>query len=216
MEPLADGRAATGSGGAVPGRRLRWAERHEQILVAATAAFARAGFAATSLDDVASTAGISRAILYRHFVSKADLYRAVLDRALARLAAAVGGGHFTAASVDALVAAAAADPAGFRLLFRHAAREPAFRAEMERLRTTMVEVAYRQLAETIPAPAWARWAAQLVPTVAVEAVLAWLDVGQGDQDEAAARIGQALAGVIAAAQAPLPRPDAVDRAGGGA
>jgi hypothetical protein len=36
--------------------------------------------------------------------------------------------------------------------------------------------------------------------VAVEAVLAWLDAGQPDSDQAADRIRQALAGVISAAQ----------------
>jgi AcrR family transcriptional regulator len=56
-----------------PGRRLRRAERREQILAAATEAFAAAGFAATSLDDVAAQAGVSRAILYRHFDSKNGL-----------------------------------------------------------------------------------------------------------------------------------------------
>ena len=34
-------------------RRLRRAERREQLLAAATQAFARGGFAATSLDDIA-------------------------------------------------------------------------------------------------------------------------------------------------------------------
>jgi AcrR family transcriptional regulator len=196
-----------------PGHRLRRAERREQILAAATEAFAGSGFAATSLDDVAARAAISRAILYRHFASKADLYRAVLDRACARLAVVVGEGQYTPASVDALVEAAAEDPAGFRLLFHHAAREPEFREEMDRFHTTMVEVAYRQLAQTIPDQSWARWAAQLVPTVAVEAVIAWLDVGRGDRDEAAARIRQALAGVIQAAVAPVALSDAGDQAG---
>src|SRR5215211_6413850 len=75
---------------ATPVRRLPRAERREQLLAAATQAFARTGFAATSLDDIAAAAGISRVLLYRHFESKADLYRAVLDRAVARLTAAVG------------------------------------------------------------------------------------------------------------------------------
>src|ERR687892_920956 len=74
---------------AAGGRRLPRAERRDQILAAATRAFARAGFAATSLDDIAAEAGISRVILYRHFESKTDLYRAVLDRVRARLTAAV-------------------------------------------------------------------------------------------------------------------------------
>jgi AcrR family transcriptional regulator len=184
----------------VPGQRLRRAVRREQILAAATRAFARSGFAATSLDDVAAEAGISRVILYRHFESKADLYRAVLDRAFARLIAAVGDGNYTPESVNALIGAAVEDPAGFRLLFQHAAREPEFREQVEVFQTSMAAVAYRQLAEIIPEASWARWAAQLAPMVAIEAIIAWLDVGQPDRDQAAGRILQALAGLIQAAQ----------------
>ena len=185
-----------------PVRRLRRAERREQILAAATRAFARAGFAATSLDDIAAQAGVSRAILYRHFDSKTDLYRAVLDRACTRLASTVGTSDFTAASIDALVGAAAEDPDGFRLLFHHAAREPEFRAEMDRFHTAMVTIARRELVARIPDPTWATWAARLAPTVAVEAVMAWLDAGQPDREQAAQRIGQALDGIIQAAQPP--------------
>jgi len=195
VEPQAALPAAAG-----PGQRLRRAARREQILAAATRAFARGGFAATNLDDVAAEAGISRVILYRHFESKTDLYRAVLERAVARLIAAVGAGGYTPESVDALIGAAAADPAGFRLLFQHAAREPEFQQQMEAFQASMTAVAYRQLAEIIPDPSWARWAAQLAPTVGVEAIIAWLDVGQPDREEAAGRILQALAGLILAAQ----------------
>ena len=192
------------AGAPAPVRRLRRAERREQILAAATQAFARSGFAATSLDDIATAAGVSRAILYRHFDSKTDLYRAVLDRACTRLAGAVGTGNFHAGSIDALVGAAAADPDGFRLLFHHAAREPEFRAEMDRFHNAMVTIAQRQLAAMIPDSSWAAWAARLAPTVAVEAVMAWLDAGQPDREQAAQRIGQALDGIIHAAQ-PLTR-----------
>jgi len=179
--------------------RLPRTARREQILTAATEAFARAGFGRTGLDDIAREAGVSRVILYRHFDSKADLYRAVLDRARARLAAAAHGPEFDAASVDGLVAAAAEDPAGFRLLFRYAAREPEFRDEMERFSAEMVVLAHRQLVRAIRARAWSRWAAQLAPTVAIEAVLAWLDAGQPDPEQAAGRVRQAIMGVIEAA-----------------
>jgi len=128
----------------------------------------------------------------------------VLDRARTRLADAVGTGNFTAASIDALVGTAAADPDGFRLLFHHAAREPEFRREMDRFHTAMVRVAQRELAAMIPDLSWAAWAAQLAPTVAVEAVMAWLDAGQPDREQAAQRIGQAIEGVIRAAR-PLTR-----------
>ncbi len=187
-----------------PGQRLRRAERREQILSAATRAFARAGFAATSLDDLAAEAGVTRVILYRHFESKADLYRAVLRRACDRLAAATGAPGFHAASVEALLAAASEEPAGFRLLFLHAVREPEFRQEMDEFRARSVALAHRHLASLIPDPAWARWASALVPTVAVEAVMAWLDAGQPDQATAAGRIGAAISGVVEAARSSSP------------
>ncbi|MEU6649797.1 helix-turn-helix domain-containing protein [Streptomyces sp. NPDC046900] len=58
-----------------PVQRLPRAEPREQILEAAAEAFARSGFAATSLDDIAAQAGITRSILYRHFDSETDLYQ---------------------------------------------------------------------------------------------------------------------------------------------
>lgn len=180
--------------------RLRRAERREQILAAATRAFGRSGYAATGLDDVAAEAGISRVILYRHFDSKADLYRAVLDHARLRLAQAVGERGYTPATLDPLLDAAAADPDGFRLLFQHAAREPEFRAEVDRLRAGSVEIARRYLAEVIPDPAWAAWATSLAPTVAVEAVIAWLDAGQPDRSRAAERILEVLGAITDAAR----------------
>src|SRR3954464_11301559 len=108
-------------------RRMPRAERREQILDAATRAFAVGGYTATGLDDVAVEAGVSRVILYRHFESKTDLYRAVLDRAGSRLGERVGGSGFSDRTIPALMRAADADPDGFRLLFRYAAREPEFR-----------------------------------------------------------------------------------------
>jgi AcrR family transcriptional regulator len=186
-----EGRAAT--------PRLRRSERREQILAAATSAFAHTGFADTSLEDIAAEAGVTRAILYRHFESKADLYRSVLDRAKQRLDAATGAPEFTDASIDALLAAAAGDPAAFRLLFHHAAREPAFKEEMDRLRAEAFAMTHRQLSRVIPDRRWARWAAQLVPVVATEAVTAWLDAGQPDPGEAAERIRRAIYAVIRSA-----------------
>jgi AcrR family transcriptional regulator len=181
-------------------RLLRRPARREQILVAATRAFAESGFAATSLDDVATAAEISRDVIYRHFESKAELYRAVLRRAQDRLGAATGAPEFTDSSLDALLSAAAAEPAGFRLLFHHAAREPEFRQEIDELRSCLFDIAHSHLADAIPDPAWARWASTLVPTVAVEGVIAWLDAGQPDRTIAALRIGLALGGIVEAAR----------------
>jgi AcrR family transcriptional regulator len=181
-------------------RRLRRPERREQLLRAAASAFARAGFSATSLDDVADEAGVTRAILYRHFESKADLYRAVLDGARRRLAEATGAPRYTDASIEGLLAAAADDPHGFRLLFQHAAREPEFRTEIDELRAQSVGVALDQLSDLVPDPAWARWAAQLVAFTTIEAVIAWLDAGQPDRERAARRISHVVAAIVRSAR----------------
>ncbi len=180
--------------------RLGRAERREQIVVAATRAFGRAGFAGTSLDDVAREAGITRVIVYRHFESKADLYRAVLDRVCTRLLAACGDHGFTDEAVDGLVTVASEDPEGFRLLFQHAAREPEFHRETSELRAGMTAIARTELTGRVSDPAWASWAAQLSPTVAIEGIIAWLDAGSPDPSQAAARVRHAIDAVIHAAQ----------------
>ena len=194
-------------------RRLRRPERREQILIAATEAFARNGFAATSLDDIAAQAGITRVLLYRHFDSKTDLYQAVLDRMCARLDAHVEEpvGGFTDDSIDGLLAAATESPAGFRLLFQHALREVEFKERIEKFRADITAAAYLQIAAVVPDKALARWAAQLAPAVAIEAIIAWLDAGKPDPTRAAARARQAVMGVIGAAVASdvdcsLPKP----------
>ncbi|MEQ1734905.1 MAG: TetR family transcriptional regulator [Rhodoglobus sp.] len=183
--------------------RMPRAERREQILAAATKAFARHGFAATSLDEIASQAGVTRVILYRHFDTKSDLYRGSLERFCAvlsdRVSRPVGG--FTDASIDGLLSAAMTEPDGFRLLFVHAAREPEFKALAERFHTRIARTAHQQISNVVIDPSWARWAARLAPTVAIEAIVAWLDAGQPDPDLAAGRVRHVIAGVIAAAAA---------------
>lgn len=60
-------------------------DRREQILAIARRRFARTGYEHTSLDDIASAAGITKPVLYRHFTGKQDLYLAVLDEHLSEL-----------------------------------------------------------------------------------------------------------------------------------
>jgi AcrR family transcriptional regulator len=65
---------------AKPGKRLKARDRRESILAAAQGLFAEVGLHGAPVDDIARAAGISPAILYRHFPSKEALYDAVLDR----------------------------------------------------------------------------------------------------------------------------------------
>jgi AcrR family transcriptional regulator len=188
-----------------PTRRMPRAQRREQIINAATRAFARAGFTNTGLDAIASEASVSPVILYRHFASKADLYRAVLQSASNRLRDTVGTENFDDNSLPALIRAASTDPHGFRLLFRHAAREPEFNDEIDTIRTTATEVTHRALTD-ITNDEWRAWAARLLPSLTTDAVIAWLDTGQPDPDQAATRIRRITDAVIEAANEPSADP----------
>ncbi|MBV8933768.1 MAG: TetR/AcrR family transcriptional regulator [Kutzneria sp.] len=186
----------------IQGVRLPRAQRREQILAAATKAFAHAGYTATSLNDIAGEAGVSRMIVYRHFDSKRELYRSALDRVGDRLAEATSHPDYTEHSLNGMLAVAKEDPDGFRLLFRHAAREPEFRREADELRAGMVAAVTGRLAGKVNEPAWAEWASTFVGVAVIEAVLAWLDVGQPDPEGTAERIRAVIAGIVAAARMP--------------
>ena len=54
--------------------------RHDRILEAASRLFADAGFAKTSVDEVASAAGVSKGLVYDHYDSKEELLAAVFWR----------------------------------------------------------------------------------------------------------------------------------------
>lgn len=162
-------------------------ERRDSILRAAASAFARAGFAATSMEDVAAEAGITRLIVYRHFDSKEELYRAVLERVSNRLAHEFLAGLEQGAQAlgyRTLLTAARDDPDGFVLLWRHAYREPQFEAYAREFRRAAVDVATTPLAGLFAGrPALARWAPEAVIDQMVSAVLAWLDHGDPSADE---------------------------------
>jgi AcrR family transcriptional regulator len=60
--------------------------RREAILDAAHAVFARKGYAAAGIADLAGELGIGHGTVYRYFDNKRDVASAVLDRALTRIA----------------------------------------------------------------------------------------------------------------------------------
>lgn len=66
-----------------PKFRRRKAERPEEIVEAALQVFAAKGFAAARLDDIAARAGVSKGALYLYFATKEELFRAVVEQAIA-------------------------------------------------------------------------------------------------------------------------------------
>ncbi len=57
--------------------RLKAPQRREQLIAVATKQFAKFGYDATTTDAIATAAGVTEPILYRHFGSKQELFVAI-------------------------------------------------------------------------------------------------------------------------------------------
>ena len=190
----------TAARSAVTTRRLPRAQRREQILGAATRAFARAVFTTTGVDLIGAEAGVTaRSSLPALCLEGRPLPGGLGRRGVLYLREVVGADTFDDASIPALLRAVAADTAAFRPPFRHASRETEFRDIMDTFRSTATEITHRHLAD-ITDDRWRSWAAALLPTLTTEAVIAWLDAGHPDPDQAARRIRQIVDAVTKAAQ----------------
>lgn len=88
-----------------PKFRRRKADRPAEIVSAAMAVFAEKGFAAAKLDEIAARAGVSKGAVYLYFETKEDIFRAVVEQAIAP-------------NIGAVKAVAAAHPGPFPDLLR--------------------------------------------------------------------------------------------------
>jgi len=61
-----------------PGR-MKGDARREQILNTAVSLFSKYGFSGTTTKKIAAAAGVSEAMVFRHFSTKTELYGAILD-----------------------------------------------------------------------------------------------------------------------------------------
>ena len=105
--------------------RLSGPRRRDQLLEVALERFAASGYHATSMDDIAEAAGVTKPVLYQHFGSKRQLYLELLQDVGAQLIEAITKATATAdgprqqveAGFAAYLAFVADRESAFRLLF---------------------------------------------------------------------------------------------------
>ena len=156
--------------GGVEGRRLTRDEKkaltREKLLDAATRVFARRGFTAASIDEVADEAGLTKGAVYSQFGSKDDLVVALFEERLDKLTLGIPGALDMDSDVESQAEAAG------RLLEKledeerdlfllqnefqiHAIRNPqfseAYRRRTERIRAEIVKLV-EQGAATMDVP----------------------------------------------------------------
>ncbi len=146
------------------------AARRDQIIAAAVACFARAGYHATTMADVATQAGVSKGTPYLYFESKETLFLAlheewdcgVADRVNAAIAALPEAGRGSPRQVLGAVAAAVAahvleETETCRVLMEAralAAHEPAITAAVQATDTRTHEQLENLIAAGVSAGEW--------------------------------------------------------------
>ncbi|MFH8403214.1 TetR/AcrR family transcriptional regulator [Streptomyces sp. NPDC018019] len=134
--------------GAVKSKRMPRAVREQQMLDAAVLTFARCGYRAASMDEIAEVAGVSKPLVYLYLNSKEELFSAVIRREAAALAEAVRAAVEPGASADrqlwsglkGFFAHTAEHPDGWTVLHQQARTqgEP-FAVEVAALRAEIIE-----------------------------------------------------------------------------
>jgi AcrR family transcriptional regulator len=110
--------------------RLTAAARRAQLIEVGRAVFAESGYEATSVEEIAARAEVSKPVLYSHFGGKEGLYAVVVDREvehiLSRFAEAVSSGSARARIEKAALAYLTyvkERPQGFAVLLRDAPKQ---------------------------------------------------------------------------------------------
>jgi AcrR family transcriptional regulator len=85
--------AASAATGHVPRRRLAVEDRRQELIAAALALFSNRPADEVTLDDVAAEAGVSRALAYRYFGGRSEIYVAALRQAADHLLALLDPPH---------------------------------------------------------------------------------------------------------------------------
>src|SRR5215216_4958142 len=65
--------------GVASSARMNGEERRSQILEVAVSLFSQRGFRGTTTKEIAAAAGVSEAMVFRHFANKEELYSAIID-----------------------------------------------------------------------------------------------------------------------------------------
>lgn len=121
-------------------RRLSAAQRRERILAAATEVFADHGYAAASMGEIASRAGVVASVIYDHFPSKRELHIELLqlhgEDLIRRSIDEIEGGEpeeIQRSSLEAYFRFVEEDPFVWRFLFRDPPGDPEIAAAWRRL-----------------------------------------------------------------------------------
>jgi AcrR family transcriptional regulator len=174
-------------------RRLSAEARRAQLLDVARAVFAADGYHGAAMEQIASSAGVTKPVLYQHFESKKELYLALLHEDMSRLLAQVESTIETTASnrerihggIEAYFTFIDENEGSFRLLFRETmGADPDFREVIDQFRDAVASrIGTIIAAETGLPQAESELLARGVIGIAEAAAQWWLDRREVDKEK---------------------------------
>lgn len=179
--------------------RMTGKERREQLLTVGRKLFAEKGFEATSVEEIAATAEVSKPVVYEHFGGKEGLYAVVVDREIQHLLSQITGALGQAAHPRALLEQAALallayieeSTDGFRILVRDSPVTQSTGGFASLINDVASQVEHILAAEFkargLDAKAAPLYAQALVGMVALTGQ-SWLDTRKPKRDEVAAHL----------------------------
>ncbi len=179
--------------------RMTGKERREQLLAVGRKLFAEKGFEATSVEEIAATAEVSKPVVYEHFGGKEGLYAVVVDREIEQLLEQIQSALGQAAHPRALLEHAALallayieeSTDGFRILVRDSPVAQSTGTFASLINDVASQVEHILVAEFkargLEAKAAPLYAQMLVGMVALTGQ-SWLDTRKPKRDEVAAHL----------------------------
>ena len=179
--------------------RMTGKERREQLLDIGCTLFAQKGFDATSVEEIATTAGVSKPVVYEHFGGKEGLYAVVVDREMRTLLDAITGALTSTGRPRELLEGAAfalldyveSSSDGFRILVRDspvAQSTGTFASLISDAASQVEHIMVNQFRERGFDPTFAPMYAQMLVGMVALTGQWWLDVRKPEKADVAAHL----------------------------
>ncbi|WP_022868699.1 TetR/AcrR family transcriptional regulator [Schaalia vaccimaxillae] len=179
--------------------RMSGVARREQLVAVGRSLFASKGFDATSVEEIASKAKVSKPVVYEHFGGKEGLYAVVVDREVQSL---VNSLHRSLESSDrprmvlenatlALLDYIESNTDGFRVLVRDAPTDRtqgSFSSVLGDVATKVEHLLAEQFDRSKMDAGWAPLYAQMLVGLIAQVGQWWLDDRRMKKDEVAAHV----------------------------
>lgn len=179
-------------------RRMTASERREQLLGVARTVFSERGYEATTIEEIADRADVSKPVVYEHFGGKEGVYAVIVDREVTELTSRMAAALETDSPRSAAEAAASAflgyiedREEGFRIL-THDAPVGMSSGSLASIMSDVAVRAEELLIESFNGRGFDQSTAPMYARMLVGAVALvgewWLDAGKPSRDVVAAHV----------------------------